>query len=254
MADDLNTMASVTGLTTKQLQEFAYASDLIDVSTETLASSLKKLTSNMSNAQKGSGDVYETFKQLGVEFQNSDGTLRNSNEVFNETIKALGNVANETERDALAMKLFGKSATDLNPLIEGGIDTLAQMSEEANNLGLILSQDALDGANKFNDQIDMLKAKGKGVFQVIGTELASQLAPSLEEVNKRANDVIKSLTTALKQGGLGGLAKELSAQFGTILSELMQKLPEVSQFAINVIQSLVETFKENAPQIRRSNC
>lgn len=249
MADDLNTMATVTGLSTKQLQEFAYASDLIDVSVDTLAGSLKKLTSNMSNAKKGSGDVYDTFKALGVEFQNSDGTLRNSTEVFNETIKALGNVANETERDALAMKLFGKSATELNPLIEGGIDTLSRMADEANELGLILSQDALDGANAFNDQLDMLKSKGKGLFNVIGTEIATEFTPAMEQVNSRVNEVIKSLTTALKNGGFKGFTEEVTKQLGSLVTDLAKKLPDVVKFGVDIIATLVNSLKENASQI-----
>lgn len=246
LADDLNTMASVTGLSTKQLQEFAYASDLIDVSTETLSSSLKKLISNMSTAKKGSGDAYDTFKQLGVEFQNADGTLRNSNDVFNDTIRALGNVANETERDALAMKLFGKSATDLNPLIEGGIDTLEQMSKQANDLGLILSQEALDGANAFNDQLDILKSNGKGLFNVIGTEIASNLAPAMQQLNEYTMEVIKNLTTALNEGGLEGLAEKLSTQIGEGISKLIENLPKVAEFGTQIIEKLVEGIKANA--------
>lgn len=249
LADDLNTMSSVTGLSTKQLQEFAYASDLIDVSTDTLSSSLKKLTSNMSTASKGSGDVYDTFKKLGVQFQNNDGTLRNSNEVFNETIRALGKVKNETERDALAMKLFGKSATDLNPLIEGGIDTLERMSKQANELGLILSQEALDGANAFNDQLDILKANGKATFQVIGTEIATRLTPLMENLNNYTMEVIKSLTTALDTGGLEGLAEELSTQVGKMLTDLIEQLPKIAEFGANIVKKLVEGISQNATQI-----
>ena len=249
LADDLNTMSTVTGLTTKQLQEFKYASDLIDVSTDTLAGSLKKLTSNMSTASKGSGDVYDTFKALGVEFKNADGTLRNSNEVFNDTIRALGKVKNETERDALAMKLFGKSATDLNPLIEGGIDTLEEMSKQANDLGLILSQEALDGANAFNDQLDILKANGQGLFQVIGTEVASSLTPAMEKVNAITMDVIKNLTTAMKEGGLSGLVDEASKQIGNLIAKLVENLPKVADFGVNIIKTLINTFKSNASQI-----
>ena len=249
LADDLNTMATVTGLSTKQLQEFAYASDLIDVSTDTLAGSLKKLTSNMATAQKGSGDVYDTFKALGVEFKNADGTLRNSNDVFNDTIRALGKVKNETERDALAMKLFGKSATDLNPLIEGGIDTLEEMSKQANELGLILSQEALDGANAFNDQLDILKANGKGLFQVIGTEVASSLTPAMEKVNAVTMDVIKSLTTAMKEGGLKGLVDEASKQIGVLTTKLVENLPKVAEFGVNIIKTLIDTLKKNASNI-----
>ena len=198
-ADSINTLSKITGIGTKELQEFQYASDVIDVSVDTLAGSMKKLTSNMANAKKGSGTAYDAFKELGVEFQNADGTLRNSNDVFNETIKALGNIENETERDAAAMKLFGKSATELNPLIEGGAEQLADMSKRANELGLILSQETLDGANSFNDALDKIKANGKGLFNVIGSEIASKLAPELNNVNEYFEGIIQKLTTALNE-------------------------------------------------------
>ena len=201
-ADDLNTLASTTGLSTKELQEFQYASDLIDVSVDTLAGALKKTTSSMISAQKGTGATADAYKKLGVSVTDAQGNLRNNNDVFQESIKALGNIANETERDAIAMQLFGKSATELNPLIEGGIDALAEMSAQANDLGLILSQEALDGANAFNDQLDILKANGKGLFNVIGTEIASELTPAMESLNEYTMGVIKSLTTAMSEGGL----------------------------------------------------
>lgn len=118
-ADDLNTMAKTTGLSTKELQEFAYASDLIDVSVETLSGALKKTTASMISAQSGTGKQAEAFKKLGVSITDANGNLRDNNDVFQDAIKALGQVGNETERDAIAMQLFGKSATELNPLIEG---------------------------------------------------------------------------------------------------------------------------------------
>lgn len=248
-ADDLNTMSAVTGLSTKQLQEFSYASDLIDVSMDTLSGSLKKITSSMNSAKDGTGKQAEAFKKLGVNIKDAQGNLRNSSDVFNDAIRALGNIANETERDAMAMELFGKSATDLNPLIEGGIDTLEKMSKQANELGLVLSQEALDGANAFNDQIDILKANGKQTFQVIGTEIASQLTPAMEKLNGEIMQVIKSLTGALSEGGLEGLFTELSKQFGNFLSKLTQALPKIAQIGVNMIKNLVGAIKQNSAQI-----
>lgn len=246
LADDLNTLSSITGISTEQLQEFKYAAELIDVDVNTIATSMKKLTSNMSSAKKGSGDVYDTFKELGVEFQNADGTLRNSNDVFNDTIRALGNIENETERDAAAMKLFGKSATELNPLIEGGIDTLDEMSGKAKKLGLVLSQDTLDGANKFNDALDKIKANGQGLFNVIGAEIASQFAPQLETVNTYFEGIIEKLTTALNKGGWEGLIDELSTTISDVITKAIDKLPEMAQFAIDLIKKIVGALKENA--------
>lgn len=245
-ADELNTLASTTGLSTKQLQEFQYASELIDVDMSTLTSALKKTTSAMVSAKDGTGASADAFKKLGVSVTDAQGNLRDNNDVFNEAIKALGNVANETERDALAMQLFGKSATELNPLIEGGIDTLAEMATQANDLGLVLSQDALDGANAFNDQLDILKANGKGLFNVIGTEIASELTPAMESLNGYTMEIIKSLTGALSSGGIEGFVKELSNQLGKLISDITAYLPKIAKLGVDIIKTLIGSIKENA--------
>ena len=249
LADDLNTLASKTGLSTKELQEFQYASDLIDVSVETLSGALKKTTASMVSAQSGTGKSAEAFKKLGISVTNADGSLRDNNEVFQETIKALGKVKNETERDALAMQVFGKSATELNPLIEGGIDALADMSKQANELGLILSQDALDGANAFNDQIDILKANGKSTFNVIGTEIASSLTPAMESLNKVTMEYIKQITSSIKADGISGLFTSLGSIVGDVASKITKELPKIAKVGTQVVQTLVSSIKQNASEI-----
>ena len=245
-ADEINTLSSVTGISTEELQKFKYASELIDVDVSTLAGSMKKLTNSMSSASKGSGDTYEAFKSLGVEFQNADGTLRNSNDVFNDTIRALGNISNETERDATAMKLFGKSATELNPLIEGGADKLQELGDRASELGLILSQDTLDGANRFNDALDKIKANGQGLFNVIGSEIASEFAPQLESVNGYFEDIIGKLTTALDEGGFEGFIDELSNTLSDVITKAIEKLPDIAKGVMTLIKKIVSAIKENA--------
>lgn len=245
MADDLNTLSATTGLTTKQLQQFSYASDLIDVSTETLSGSLKKLTSSMNSAERGTGTQAEAFEKLGVNIKNVDGSLRSNSDVFNDTIRALGNIANETERDAMAMQIFGKSATELNPLIKGGIDTLDEMGKQADKLGLILSQDALDGANAFNDQIDILKANGRGLFNVIGTEIASSLVPAMEQLNEYSMEVIQNLTTALREGGIEGLVNEVSNQLGQAIPKVLELLPKVADIGVQLVNTLINSLSAN---------
>lgn len=193
-ADEINTLAKQTGLSTEQIQKYQYAAELIDVDLDTITKSHAKLTKNMATAAKGTGDAAEAFKSLGVSVTNTDGSLRNNKEVFNETIDALGRVENETQRDAYAMAIFGKSAQDLNPLILGGSQALDQLGTEAENAGLILSQDTLDSANQFNDAIDTLKAKTGGSFAKIGAELATLLTPLLEKAAEALEKVVNWLT------------------------------------------------------------
>lgn len=209
-ADDINTLAKQTGLATDTIQKFQFASDRIDVSMDTLTGSLSKLTKNMAGAKDGTGPAAEAFAQLGVSIVDSQGNLRDNEDVFNETINALGTMTNETERDALAMQLFGKSAQDLNPLILGGADALKEMSKEAEEAGLILSQDALDSANAFADGMDEIKAVSSGIFAKVGTEVAEGLLPMLNGLL----DLMTTLPTWISENST--LLTILAIAFGTI--------------------------------------
>lgn len=251
-ADDINTLSAQTGLATDQIQMFKYASETIDVSLDTLTGSMAKLTKNMSTASKGSGDVYDAFNQLGVSFKNTDGTLRNNQDVFNECIHALGEMENETERDALAMKLFGKSAQDLNPLIKGGADTLKQMGEQAKKLGIILDQETLDKANAFNDQVDLLKANASGAFSALGSEIAGELVPYMEELNSVTMDAIGNLIQAFREDGLEGLVEEFATILSDVLNKIIEYLPKVADMGVQIIQTLLNGIQSNLGNITAS--
>lgn len=182
-ADDLNTMSKVYGIGTQDLQKYKAAADLVDVSVETVAKSHLKLEKSMSSAAKGTGANAEAFEKLGVSVVDANGDLRSGDEVWQDVIKALGKVENETERDALAMQLMGKSAAELNPLIEDGGETYQRVAETMQKYGLdFVDQETLDKANQFNDQLDTMKAIGSVALQTVGSQLAAVLVPALEKL------------------------------------------------------------------------
>ena len=139
-ADDINTLAKQYGVSVREIQRMNYAQDLIDVSTNDMLASYAKLTKQMGSGSKA-------FETLGVNIHDVHGDLRDSQEVWYDTLEALSKVSNETERDVLAMDLFGKSAASLSGIIDDGGEALKTLGQEAEDAGLILSQDALDGAN-----------------------------------------------------------------------------------------------------------
>ena len=182
-ADDLNTMSKVTGIGTDELQKYKYASDLVDVSVESIAKSNKKLATNAYNAANGSKSQAEAFDKLGVSVTDADGNLRDSDAIFQDTITALGKMENETERNALAQKLMGKSASELNPLIEDGGETYKMVADTLKKYNLdYIDQETLDKANEFNDELDTMKLIGSVAVAQVGSQLAATLAPALEKI------------------------------------------------------------------------
>lgn len=177
-ADDLNTLSKQTGFSTQTLQEWQYASKFVDVSVEDIVGSARKLKQNMDSTSE---DVAKAWETLGVSFRDADG-FRDVEYVFNAVLIGLSQIQNETERDIVAMTLFGRSADQLAGIIDDGGEALRRFGKEAQEAGLILSQDALDSANKFNDALDELKAKAGGELLQLGTNLAEALLPVLEDL------------------------------------------------------------------------
>lgn len=212
-ADEINTLSKQTGIATKDLQLYAAAADLTDVSVEAMAKSHQKLKKSMLNSKDGKGQA-DYFKQLGVDITNADGSLRDANDVFDETIAALGKMENETERDAIAMALFGKSAGELNPIIEDGGETYRKVSEIMSKYGLEpIDQEALDKANEFNDQIDTIKLVFTQAVQIIGTKLAAYLLPAMKKATGAAAKLAEKIASlsGKKLAKFGGFTAALTA-------------------------------------------
>lgn len=238
-ADDMNTMSKVYSIGTRELQQYSAAADLVDVSVETIAKSHVKLEKNMLSAANGSKNQAAAFEALGVSVTNADGSLRDGDAVWQDTIKALGQMENETERDAYAMQLMGRSAAELNPLIEDGGETYKQVSDTMAKYGLdFIDQETLDQANQFNDALDMMKAVGMVAFQQLGTQLAAYLAPAMEKVV----DVVGRLAqwfsnlSPRTQAIIAGIAAVVA-----VVSPLLIGLGKVS-FAISSIMGLMATL------------
>ena len=238
-ADDLNTMSKVYGIGTDDLQRYKAAADLVDVDIDTIAKSHQKLTRSMSSAQDGTGAQAEAFEKLGVSITDANGNMRDSDAVWQDTIKALGGVENETERDALAMQLMGKSASELNPLIEDGGKTYENVAKTMEKYGLdFIDQETLDKANEFNDQLDTMKLIGSVAIAQVGSQLAAYLAPALEKVvgwiGKLANWLSKLSPEVLT---IIGIVAGVVAAIAPVLI-ILGKL----SFAISSIMTLTNTL------------
>nr|DAG85142.1 MAG TPA: tail tape measure [Caudoviricetes sp.] len=231
-ADNIITLSMQTGQSTQQLQEFAYASELIDVSVDTLQGSLRKLTNNMQDTMNGTGNAKASFEALGVSVTNADGSMRSANDVFYETIDALGKVKNETERDAMSMDIFGRSAQDLNPLIIQGSKTLKAYADEAHNMGYVLDDKALSALGAVDDAYQRLQKTQEGVKN----QLAVEFAPYLEEFYGDATQGVKDLGKAIKDSGIVDA-------FGMLLETVGDILNPMSDLSNNRVPALTKALQ-----------
>lgn len=232
-ADNIITLSMQTGQSTEQLQEFAYASELIDVSVDTLQGSLRKLTNNMQDTMNGTGNAKASFDKLGVSVINAvDGSMRSANDVFYETIDALGQVENETERDAISMDIFGRSAQDLNPLIIQGSKTLKAYADEAHNVGYVLDDEALSALGAVDDAYQRLQKTQEGVKN----QLSAEFAPYLEEFYGDVTTMVKDGGKALKDSGIVD-------SFGMLLDTVGDILNPMSDLSNNRVPALTKALQ-----------
>ena len=231
-ADDLLTLASVTGTTTDSVQELNYMADLTDVSFDRIKDSLKETTNKMQEAATGTGDAYEAYKRLKVEITNTDGSLRSAQDVFYDTIDALGEMKNKTERDALAMDLMSESAQELNPLIELGSEKMQEYAQEAHDMGYVLDRDALKSLQAVDDAYARLQNTQEGVKN----QLSAEFAPYLEEFYGDVTTMVKDGGKALKDSGIVD-------SFGMLLETVGDILNPMSDLSNNRVPALTKALQ-----------
>lgn len=227
--DEMITESMVTGLSTQTIQQFKYAENLIDVSYQTITSSLTKLTRSMASARDGNAATADTFKALGVSITDASGNLRSSEDVFYDVVDALGQVDNATERDALAMEILGKSAQDLNPLIIQGSDALRELGEEAQETGYVLDESQI----KKLEEVDDAYQRSQLQIEALKKELAADFAPASREAMELFVKAVKWASEMLHDSGIiTGLAAILESIGGiieTTLHLITDVLPGTSQ-------------------------
>lgn len=231
-ADDIVTLSSVTGMSTDSIQELNYMADLTGVPLDRIRDSLKETTNKMQEAATGTGDAYEAYNKLGVKITDVDGQLRSAEDVFYDTIDALGQMKNKTERDAIAMDILSESAQELNPLIEIGSDGLKQYAQEAHSMGYVLDNEALTALTEVDDAYQRLQKAQEGAKN----QLSAEFAPYLTEFYEKITKLIRDGGQALKDSGLVD-------SFGMLLETVGDIIAPTDQLSSDTVPKLTEALR-----------
>lgn len=247
LADELMTLSSTTGLSTDTLQELNYASELLDVNTETVTGSMTKLLRTMSSAADGSDSAMQKFTDLGISIYDAEGNIRSTEDVFWEAIDVLGTFESETERDMAAMDLFGKSARELNPLIEAGSETFNSLAEEARSVGYVLDGETLDAFGALDDNMQRLTNTSQAVEQSFG----QVLLPLLTDLSGDAVELLGDFSGALSGAGgdidqIAGIIEDFAPSAVAIVEEY---IPQIITIVESVFSALIPVLLSVTPQL-----
>ena len=247
LSDEINTLSMVTGLSTDTIQELNYASSLLDVDTQTVTSSITKLTKTMNSAADGSESTAKKFEDLGISYLNADGSMRDAEDVFWDAIDVLGTMENETERDAAAMELFGKSAKELNPLIIAGSDAFQELADEAHEVGYVMDSETLDAFNGLQDNMDRLD----NMTQAVSNSMGQVLLPVLTDMSDDAVDLMGEFSGALAESGgdidkIGEIIDAFAPQAIALIEKYTPKLIEIIEKVLGTVLKIAISL---APQV-----
>lgn len=232
-ADRIDKMSQKIGISRTAFQEWDFIMSQSGASVEGLQMGVKTLSKAAFEASQGVATYADSFDALGVSVTNADGSLKDQEILLNETIAALAGMENATERTALASELLGKSATELAPLLNGGTEALEEMRQKSHDLGLILSDTAVDAGVAFTDTMDQLKRTLGGLF-------TSALAPLLPIINDLAQQFILILPPLMSF--IGPLIEKLMPVVERLMSQLFPALISILNAIIPALDPIIDLF------------
>lgn len=179
-ADAANILAGKLGITTEALTKLQYAAQLSDVSQQALEGGLKKLTVTLTNAQDPASKAAQYLAALGLSAR--ELIALPADQQLGRIGDALNNVENQSQRAAIAQKIFGKAGMDLLPVLAEGSAGIRNLGEEAGRLGVVISGDLAARAGLFNDNLDRLKSAASGLGLAVADELLGPMNDLSEEL------------------------------------------------------------------------
>lgn len=233
-ADNLLTDATVYGIDTTTLQQWQYAARFVDTNVETIVKAREKLNQNMGSSSK---EVALAFNELHVATRDVSGNLRNDNDVFWDTIAALGAVENASQRDVLAQKVLGKSYAELAPLIAAGREEWDKYANSAP----VISEDKVKNLGTANDSIEDMNSQ----LESLKLEVLAELAPTIQLVADAISKAAQSMSEFLESDeGQQALTALQEAVNGVIKEFTEQDFNKTIKDAATNVANFVKSFAD----------
>lgn len=199
----LSDLTDKLGVSSEELQKFAYAAKLSGVELDSAALALQFLNKNLST--KGAASV---FAGLKVQTKEANGQLRPTAAILGDVGEAINKLPDAAKQTAAAMALFGRSGASLLPFFKQGKQGIQGLYDKFDDLGLLVDGEVVTQIDDLGDSIDEVKTQ----FLSLGTDLLIGIMPYLKQLVSWVSKTVKHFKKFNQESGfLNGALKVLGA-------------------------------------------
>lgn len=240
-ADTFDKSSLRTGLEVEELQRLNYAAGQSGVELSSLEKSAKKLNDRLGEVSEGNSKTAEMFDKLGISVKDSEGNMRSTTDIYNETLAKLADMGDTAEATAIGTDLFGKAFTDLKPLLAEGSAGIDELKTRADELGIVMSEDAVNAGVVFGDTLSDIKQSLGGVFNSIMSALIPVIQQVLDLIIQNMptiHNLISTIAPILTQL-LSSLLPPLMDLASTLLPIIIDLINQLLPFITQIIQAIL---------------
>lgn len=247
--DSLDKMSLRTGETVETLSGLGFAAEISGSSIQDLENGIRRLSRNMNDTARGIGEARRSFEQMDISVQDSEGNLRAASDVMAEVADKMRDLGSESEKTAIAQELFGRGGAALLPLLKEGSVGMKRLTDQAADLGLIMTTKATKAAAAFNDRLTEMNATIKMVKVNIGTALMPVLTPLIERLRDLSAAASKGLgnfseTIINAIDSAGGLSKFWELH-GKLVKAIFQDMATTGVKLVGIMFSGISDIMQN---------
>lgn len=244
--DTVDKESQKLGISAELYQELDYAMQRNGGEISDLSKGVKNITKDLAAYANGTESAADKYAKLGVSMKNADGSMKSEQQMLLDTIQALADMTDETQRDAAAQEIFGKSAAELKPLLNSGADGIKSLMDEAKQYGMVMSDEGVKASAAFQDSLTRLN----GTLNGFKNNLMAEVLPSLTKMSDGFALLVAGGDGAEEklQEGLDefiGKLDEMIPKFLEFLEKLIDMLlPKLITLLLNLVPRLLETISK----------
>ena len=253
---EINNTSQKLGLSRQGFQEWEYVLKKSGTSIDVMGIGMKTLQKTMGGLTEDGDNASKAFSAIGIKFEEIKG--KTPEEALNMTIRALQDMPAGADRTTAALKLFGKGAMELQPLLNKTSEETEGLKQRAHDMGLILGDEQIDNGLKFKSAMGKITDTLNGLKLQLSSSLvpafADALTAFLDFSNGAADGEAKMKTaidgiTAAVSDTIPQLVDKGSKMILGLVAGISAALPEIVGAIAPIIPQLVSMFSSLIPQL-----